>query len=76
MDGMRFVLLFSLVFLAVFGLVLFAKAAIPPPRPIVCSTMRPQILVKSSMDGKTYKVDVCSIAESAEGEDFRTEVTK
>lgn len=38
-----------------------------------CSASRPMILVRSSADSKLYLVDVCSVADSAEGEDFRTE---
>jgi hypothetical protein len=38
-----------------------------------CQTARPMILVRSSVDSKLYLVDVCSVADSASGEDFRTE---
>lgn len=39
-----------------------------------CSRVNPQIYATSSVDHKTYRVDICSIVDSAEGEDFRTEV--
>jgi hypothetical protein len=49
-----------------------ARAATPTPA-INCNHNRPSFLVKSSADGKTYRIDVCAVADSAEGEDFRTE---
>ena len=39
---------------------------------IDCNKVQPKILTKSSVDGKTYLVDICSIVDSAAGEDFRT----
>jgi hypothetical protein len=38
-----------------------------------CQTVRPLILVRSSVDAKFYRIDVCAVADSSEGEDFRTE---
>ncbi len=46
----------------------------PPPRPIDCDKVQPQILVKSSFDEKLYKIDICAVATSAAGEDFRVAV--
>ena len=52
-----------------------ARKPAPAPRIAAnCQTERPMILVRSSVDAKTYRIDVCAIADSAEGEDFRTEV--
>ena len=48
--------------------------AATPVRPIDCDKVQPQILVKSSFDGKLYKIDICAVATSAAGEDFRVEV--
>jgi hypothetical protein len=42
--------------------------------PVDCAKKRPQVRVHSSSDGKFYDVDVCAVADSSEGEDFRSEV--
>lgn len=44
--------------------------------PIDCNKHRPQIRVRSSVDGNFYDVDVCAVTDSAEGEDFRQPVKK
>jgi len=43
------------------------------PALINCTQHRPQIRVRSSNDNKIYTIDVCAVADSASGEDFRTE---
>ena len=48
-------------------------AAPVPANTINCNKSRPNIRVQSS-EGKRYAIDVCSIADSASGEDFRTEI--
>jgi hypothetical protein len=57
----------------VIALTLLLAVPISPPRPIDCNHSHPAFLVKSSVDSKTYRIDVCAVADSAEGEDFRTE---
>lgn len=42
------------------------------PVPIRCDRVRPMIRVRSSVDTQVYRVDICAVADSAEGEDFRT----
>jgi hypothetical protein len=50
------------------------RKPVPAPKTAVnCATSRPMILVRGSADSKLYLVDVCSVTDSAEGEDFRTE---
>lgn len=39
-----------------------------------CATSRPMIAVRSSVDTKLYQIDVCAVADSAEGTDFRVEI--
>lgn len=46
----------------------------PPQRVIDCNKTQPKIAAKSSVDSKTYLVDICSVVDSASGEDFRSEV--
>jgi hypothetical protein len=43
---------------------------------IDCAHSRPQIRVKSSNDNNFYDVDLCAVADSASGEDFRVLVKK
>jgi hypothetical protein len=53
-----------------------ARAAAPPTSSegaINCNQTRPSFMVRSSVDSKVYRIDVCAVADSAEGEDFRTE---
>jgi len=51
-------------------------ASVVVRKPVNCQVyaQRPRILVRSSADYKLYWVDICSVADSANGEDFRTVV--
>lgn len=49
-----------------------ASASSVAPKPIDCAKVRPQIRVRGSVDGSIYSIDICAVADSAEGEDFRT----
>jgi hypothetical protein len=51
---------------------IFAKPV--PANTIDCRKVSPHIRVHSSVDEKTYTIDVCAVADSAEGEDFRVEI--
>ena len=66
----------GIVLLLIFWLTLSVAhiaGSMPPPRRIIdCNKVRPHTWVISSVDQKHYDVDVCGVADSAEGEDFRT----
>jgi hypothetical protein len=44
--------------------------------PVDCAKQRPQVRVKSSADSNFYDIDVCAVADSSYGEDFRHEINK
>jgi hypothetical protein len=50
------------------------KPATAPRIAVNCDHERPQIAVRSSVDNKLYRIDVYAVADSASGEDFRSEI--
>lgn len=73
--------LLSMLVLASLWLVLRSARliAVPTPAPapriaVDCAQASPKFVVRSSVDRKIYAIDVCAVADSAEGEDFRQEM--